>query len=122
MINTQIFPDDNYLINFLFILIKLEHGNFAHINIKQILCELLMKYKLNSRNIYTIIRYADFLYEQMIKNENINESDNLDIKHAKILSFKSREKYFKNKNNNRKNILFSFSYFKHPNFHKKSNS
>ena len=48
-----------------------------------------------------------------------NESDNLDIKHAKILSFKSREKYFKNKNNNRKNILFSFSYFKHPNFHKK---
>ena len=120
LINTQIFPDDNYLLNFLLILIKLEHGNFAHINIKQILCELLMKYKLNSRNIYTIIRYADFLYEQMIKNENINESDNLDIKHAKILSFKSREKYFKNKNNNRKNILFSFSYIKHPNFHKKS--
>ena len=123
LINIQLFSNDDYLIYFILIIIKIEHGNFAQINAKNTLYELFRKYKLNNRNIYTTIRYADLLYEKMIKNKNINKSDEQHINHIKIKSLNLHHIYIKNIiYNTINNNLFSFSYYKHPHFHIKFNS
>ena len=59
----------------------------------------------------------------MIKNKNVNKSDEQHINHIKIKSLNLQHIYIKNIiYNTINNNLFSFSYNKHPNFHIKFNS
>ena len=74
----------------------MEHDSFIQINANNILDKLFNKYKLNNRNIYTIIRYADLLCEKMIKNKHINKSDEQNINLIKIKSFNLHPIYIEN--------------------------
>ena len=123
LINTQIFTnDDEHLINFIILLIQIEQKNCLY-NIKNIITNLSKKYKLNNRNIFAIIRYADSLYKQILKDKNVNISFQNIIRHNAIKSFYVEPKFIQKLiYDNIRNNFFSFSYSKHTNFHIKCNS
>ena len=121
LINTQILSNDEQLRKCLDIIIKLEHNMCIDSNIT--IQNLIQIDKLKDRNIFTIMRYADNLYEQILKNKKIVESKNLTLIKGKSKSFYYRPKFIKNKIINKlKNIFFSFSYLAYPNIHIQNNS
>ena len=116
LINTQIFINEDNLINFLAFIIKIEHNGFLINNIKNIIIHLNKSVKLNFRNIFTIMRYADTLYEMIIQKKNILNKNN--IKHNKIKTFYIKPKVISDIiYSSFTNNLLSFSINKNPNYH-----
>ena len=115
LINTQFFLNDNskLLNNFLLKIISLEH-NFTDFNDKDIFEEILEKNKLKNKNIFTILRSADILYEQIRKIKSQNYQSNQTL-HIKSISLR------KNMKNIHKN-LNNFFIYKIPQMHIKSSS
>ena len=121
LINTQILSNDEQLRKCIDILIKLEHNMCIDSNIA--IQKLIQIDKLRDRNIFTIMRYTDNLYEQILKNKKTVESKNLTLIKGKSKSFYYRPKFIKNKIINKlKNIFLSFSYLAYPNIHIQNNS
>ena len=122
LINKQLFPNNDHLIDFIVLLIQIEENN-SFPNIKNIITDLSKKYKLNNRNIFTIIRYTDTLYNQIFKNKNINKPFQNILRHNNIKSFYIKPRFIQQFiYNNLRNNFFSFSYSKHQNLHIKCNS
>ena len=121
LINTQILSNDEQLRTFINIFIKFEHNvcidNNANIQ------KLIKMDKLKDRNIFSLLRYTDDIYEQFLEQNKKIESKNLILKRGNSKSFHCRPKFLKNKNNNKsKNKFFSFSYLSYPNIHIKFKS
>ena len=74
-------------------------------------------------NTDAIIRYTDTLYNQILKDKNINKPFQNILRHNNIKSFYIKPRFIQQfiYNNLRKN-LFSFSYSRHQNLHIKCNS
>ena len=71
LINTQLFlKNDNNLINYIFNFFVNEKGTC--VLSKEILRKRLIKYKLKNRNIFTITKYMDEVYNSIINNELCN--------------------------------------------------
>ena len=131
LINNQLCDINDYLLNFIIMIIKLEHNICIQNKKDNIIKKLFNYYKLKNRNIFTIMRCVDNLYEQYNKNkeqkennEKIASSQNSIIKHNNIKSFYINPKFIRNDiiYNLRKNLI-SFSYLKfNPNIHVKYNS
>ena len=121
LINTQILSNDEQLRTFINILIKFEHNICIDNNTN--IQALININKLKYRNIFTLMRYTDAIYEQFLDENKIIESKNLILKKGNSKSFHCRPKFIKNKNNNKfKNKFFSFSYLSYPNIHMKFKS
>jgi hypothetical protein len=71
LIETQLFlKDDKQLANFICICIKIEHNFIINDDINNLIKNRLMKEPLKDNNLFTIIRYTDALYDNII-NKNI---------------------------------------------------
>ena len=114
---TEQFFDDLYLYDILFIIIRIEHDDCPVKDLKEDIIKLFQNYNLKNRNIFAILRYADTLYKQIIKNKN--KSNNYTIRLGNIKSFYIKPKFINNIvcNNNKSTNYLSFSYFQHPNIH-----
>ena len=66
LINTQIFQEDNNLINYIYLFFKYEKDKIININFIK---NRLLKEPLNYRNIFTILRYIDNLNEKINSNK-----------------------------------------------------
>ena len=71
LIETQLFPkNDKQLVDFICTCLKIEHNFIINDDINNIIQNRLMKESLKNNNIFTIIRYSDDLYDNII-NKNI---------------------------------------------------
>ena len=66
LINSQIFKDDNNLINYIYLFFKYEKDKIINITFIK---SRLIKEPLNYRNIFTILRYIDNLNEKINSNK-----------------------------------------------------
>ena len=121
LVNTQLVSNDKQLRKLINIILKIENNIYPDNNI--CIQELIKNEKLKNRNIFTIIRYSDALYEQIIKNNKIINSKNSILKKKNPNSFSIKPIIYKKIiNNNSKNKCLSFSYLTYPNIHLKYKS
>ena len=121
LVNTQLVSNDKQLRKLINIILKIENNIYPDNNI--CIQELIKSEKLKNRNIFTIIRYSDALYEQIIKNNKIINSKNSILKKKNPNSFSIKPIIYKKIiNNNSKNKCLSFSYLTYPNIHLKYKS
>ena len=92
LINNQLFNDNNNndLSKFIQLFIKNEKRDFIT---QDIINKYMLKNKLYNRNIFTIVRYIDALYENSIKKNNNNIYDNKNKLKLNLLNEQKEPEY-----------------------------
>ena len=126
LINTQLFPNNEDMLNFIIDIIKIEKNFTMKNNMKYNIQKIFKNNKLKNRNIFTIIRYTDILYKKLndiyytitkVNKFNYNNtvsSGEIDVfknikenKKQKIIINKIYDEYCFDKINKMRNIFYN---------------
>jgi hypothetical protein len=126
LINTQLFPNNKDMLNFIIDIIKIEKNFTMKNNMKYNIQKIFKNNKLKNRNIFTIIRYTDILYKKLndiyytitkVNKFNYNNavsSGEIDVfknikenKKQKIIINKIYDEYCFDKINKMRNIFYN---------------
>ena len=126
LINTQLFPNNKDMLNFIIDIIKIEKNFTMKNNTKYNIQKIFKNNKLKNRNIFTIIRYTDILYKKLndiyytitkVNKFNYNNavsSGEIDVfknikenKKQKIIINKIYDEYCFDKINKMRNIFYN---------------